>query len=205
MRKYLILALLLITASAIEAQVKLGIKGGFNTTQVSPKDIKWGDPLNSLALNDARYGIHLGALLKIKMDRFFIQPEVLLNSNTTTYTYTDILQSQVRVLEESYQFVDLPLLLGFDLGVLNLHAGPVGHLFVSSTSELEKIDGYKQTWQTVHWGWQAGLAFDIWRFNLDLRYEGNFYHYGDHVTFFGQTYDFKDSPSRVLTSIGFMF
>lgn len=194
----------LLAALPLHSQVKLGIKGGINTTQISPKEINLTQPSSiTLAVKDARYGIHLGALLKVKMGKFFLQPEVLLNSSTTTYTYSDL--NVDRVLEESYQFVDLPLLLGFDLGVLNLNAGPVGHVFVSSTSELKNLDGYKQKWNEMHWGWQAGLSFDIWRFNLDLRYEGNFYNYGDHVTFFGQTYDFKDTPSRVLTSLGFMF
>lgn len=204
MKRLIFVAALLFAGLHLHSQVKLGIKGGINTTQISPEEIMIGDFLPvSLAVKDARYGIHLGALLKIRMNKFFIQPEVLLNSSTTTYTYTE--PNVERVLEESYQFVDLPLLLGFDLGVLNLNAGPVGHLFVSSTSELKSLNGYKQQWNDLHWGWQAGLSFDIWRINLDLRYEGNFYKYGDHVSFFGQTYDFKDSPSRVLTSIGFMF
>ena len=204
MRQYILLAGFILACLTVQAQVKLGIKGGINTTQISPQEIMIGDfaPV-SLAVKDARYGIHLGALLKITMNKFFIQPEVLLNSSTTTYTYTEL--NVGRVLEESYQFVDLPLLMGFDLGVLNLNAGPVGHVFVSSTSELKNLDGYRQKWNEVHWGWQAGLSFDIWRLNLDLRYEGNFYKYGDHVSFFGQTYDFKDSPSRVLTSLAFMF
>ena len=40
---------------------------------------------------------------------------------------------------------------------------------------------------------------------IDLRYEGNFSKFGDHITFFGDEYKFDQSAARFLISLGFMF
>jgi hypothetical protein len=205
--RILVLILCLGVISPLSAQ--LGIKGGFYTVQLNPQDLSIFNP-NTLreftfGVKDTRFGFHIGAMYKIRMDKFFLQPELVLNSNTTTFTFKDL--NVEKQLEESYQYLDLPLMAGFDLGVLNLFAGPVGHWFIGSTSEFndEFGEGYRQRWQDITLGWQAGLSFDIGRFNIDLRYEGNFYRFGEHMVFFGDKYNFQDRPSRVITSIGFMF
>ncbi len=206
-RLLLIASLVLSTFHSAQAQVKLGIKGGFNTTQLNPEKLYLYNPVTfqnfSLEVKDARYGVHFGALLKIYIEKFYLQPEIVLNSNTTTYTFQDL--SINKVLEENYQFIDFPLMLGYDMGVLNLFGGPVGHVHISSTSEMSDLAGYDPKWSDVQWGWQAGVGFDIWKLNLDLRYEGNFYNYGNHIRFFGNSYDFSDKPSRIITSITFIF
>jgi hypothetical protein len=206
-RIFLFTSILLFASYTTNAQVKLGIKGGFNTTQINPEKIDFTDPITfqdfSLEVKDARYGIHFGALLKIYIEKFYLQPEIILNSNTTSYTFQTL--GVNRVLEENYQSLDFPLMLGFDLGVLNLFGGPVGHVHLSSASEMGGLAEYDPKWSDVNWGWQAGIGFDIWKLNLDLRYEGNFSNYGDHIRFFGKSYDFSDKPSRIITSIAFIF
>lgn len=207
MRILLVLALCFGLSGSLFAQ--LGIKGGFYTVQINPDDLNIFNPNTlrdfSFGVKEARYGFHIGALYKIRFDKFFLQPELLINSNTTTFTFKDL--NVERQLEESYQYLDLPLMAGFDLGVLNLFGGPVAHYFVGSTSEFtdEFGDGYRQSWNDLAMGWQAGLSFDIGRFNIDLRYEGNFYRFGEHMVFFGEKYNFRDRPTRVITSLGFNF
>lgn len=207
MRYFIILAFFL--GWTLPASAQLGIKGGFYTVQVNPDDLSIFNP-NTLSnftfgVKEARYGFHIGALYKIRFEKFFIQPELLINSNTTTFTFKDL--NAERQLEESYQYLDLPLMIGFDLGVLNLFGGPVAHYFVGSTSEFNDQFGadYRQRWNDLAMGWQAGLGFDIGRFNIDLRYEGNFYKFADHMVFFEEKYNFRDRPTRIITSLGFNF
>lgn len=185
---------------------QLGIKGGIHTTQINPDGIRITDPNTlqefGLEVAEARFGFLIGTMVKIRMNSFFIQPEVLLNSNSTKYTWTDDLVT--KAYEENYQYLDIPLMLGFDLGVLNLFGGPIGHIFLGSTSELKNLDGFREDWEKVKWGWQAGMSFDIWRFNLDLRYEGNLYRFGDHIRFYGQEFNFDQRPHRIVTTLGLM-
>ncbi len=199
---------LYILPGAGQAQLNVGIKAGFNSTQLTNSNEiivldKQGIEAFTMRIKEAKYGIHLGAYLKGYIGRFFIQPEVLLNSNTTTYDFSNSLEE--KILSESYQYLDVPLMLGFDFGILNLQAGPVGHVFINSSSDLDNVEGIQEKWDDLSWGWQAGIGFDIWRFNLDLRYEGNLYRYGDHLTFFGDHYTLSNRPSRVITSLGFVF
>lgn len=203
----LLSCLLLLPLQSV-AQLNVGIKVGFNSTQITnSKEIQYQDPQGieefALRIKEAKYGFHLGAYLKGYIGKFFIQPEVLLNSNTTTYDFSTSLTD--RVLSETYQYLDIPFMLGVDMGILNIQAGPVGHVFINSSSELGSAAGINEKWDDLSWGWQAGIGFDIWKFNLDLRYEGNFYRYGDHLTFFGENYTLSNQPSRIITSLGFVF
>ncbi len=204
---FLIISLCVLPASS-QAQLNVGIKAGFNSTQLTnSNEIQVFDAQGieafTLRIKEAKYGIHLGAYLKGYIGKFFIQPEVILNSNTTTYDFSTSLKEEV--LSESFQYLDIPLMLGFDFGILNLQAGPVGHVFINSSSELDNIEGIQEKWDDLSWGWQAGIGFDIWQFNLDLRYEGNLYRYGDHLTFYDAHYTLSNRPSRIITSLGFVF
>lgn len=204
MRPYL---LLLLSLCAFPALAQLGIKGGIHTTRVSTEKLEIFNPGTfrpfELDVNEIRVGYQFGAYYRIYLDQFVIQPEVVLNTHSSRYTFQELGFQQA--LEENYQFLDIPVMFGYDFGVLNLFAGPVGHIFMGSTSELKDLDGYKQNWEKLTWGWQAGLSFDIWRLNLDLRYEGNFYRYGEHIEFFGNSYNFSNRPNRIITAVGFRF
>lgn len=187
------------------AAAQLTIKGGVYTTQITSDSIGINIPptLSNyyLAVQKSRIGFVIGANYKILMNSFFIQPEILINSSSTQYMITEP-NLPSKAIEESYQFLDIPLMFGFNIGVLNLFGGPVGHVFLGSSSELDNIAGFDEKQNDLLWGWQAGLGFDIWRLNLDIRYEGNFYNYGNHINFFGTQYDFDSRPTRIITTLG---
>jgi hypothetical protein len=86
-----------------------------------------------------------------------------------------------------------------------LQAGPVGHFFVNSTSELKTLEGYKENFDEMAWGVQYGLGLDIWRAVLDFKWERNFNNYGDHVVFNDTEYNFDTSPNRFIVSLGVKF
>jgi len=81
----------------------------------------------------------------------------------------------------------------------------VAHVFLDSTSELFDFANYEQNFDDLTIGYQAGIGLDIWKFVLDFKYEGNFQKYGDHLVFFGNQYQFDDSPGRMIASLGFAF
>lgn len=192
---------------------QLGIKAGASTTNLNPPELNILD-INGvqnlkLALKNAQYGIHGGLVIRVNItDNIMLMPEVLLNSNKVDYSVIDINNSTVTdsILTEKYQYVDIPFMFGYKSGPIRLHAGPVAHVYLNSTSELlDNIDGYTQNFEDLTLGWQAGLGLDLWKFTIDLRYEGNFSKFGDHIVFFGNEYAFDQSPSRFLASVGFVF
>ncbi len=181
----------------------LGLKGGLNTQINHPSDITVGSGDNAfnLGIDGRQFGTQFGAYMRFGK-RIFIQPEVLFNSNNTSYKIGSSSVGEV-IKNEKYQFLDIPVLMGVKLGRLRLQAGPVGHYYLNSTSELTDFDGYEARFKQMTWGWQGGLNVGYKRVSLDLRYEGNFSKQGDHLTFFGDQYQFSNSPARLIVGLNF--
>jgi hypothetical protein len=183
------------------AQFSLGLKGGVNTQLADPGDIfvNNGDTSFNFGVEDVKFGTHFGAYVRIG-EKIFFQPELMFNSVRTDFRVGETGAAEI-IREEKYNNLDIPLLVGFTAGPVRFHGGPVGHYFLNSRSELTDIDGYEARWKQMTWGWQAGITFGKGVISGDLRYEGNFSRYGDHITFFGDAYNFATNPSRLLLSL----
>lgn len=203
--KNLILAIFgLFLVNTAQAQFfSFGLKGGLNTQLNHPKDILigGGDSTFNFGVNGRNFGTQFGAYLRFG-NRIFIQPEVLFNSNKTNYKIGESKVAEV-IKNEKYQFLDIPVLLGAKLGPVRIQAGPVGHYFLNSKSELTDFKGYEARFKQMTWGWQGGLNIGFKRLSLDFRYEGNFSKDGDHITFFGDKYNFSNNPSRFIVGLNF--
>ncbi|MCB0642007.1 MAG: PorT family protein [Phaeodactylibacter sp.] len=208
MKKLAILSLLVLLSTALQAQLKLALRGGMSTTEVNPKTI---NILNdgglrdlAISLENANYGLHGGILIQAQIGSFFIQPEVLFNSNSMDFRVEDFRNGSTynEILRETYQYLDIPIMMGFKFGSFRIQGGPVGHLYLNSTSDLFDIEGYSQDFDEMTYGWQAGIGVDIWRFLIDIKYEGNFTRLGDHFQIDGVDWDFRKTPARIIASLG---
>ncbi len=210
-KSLLLLVVCFLAFQSLQAQVKAGIRGGMSTMDVVPGELIITDSESAkqfgLSVADANYGIHMGLFAQAKIGRFYIQPEVLFNSSSVNYNLKDFSGGQVVnvIKTESFQNLDLPLMLGLDYGLLRLQGGPVAHVHINSTSELFDIDGYGQKFDEMTWGYRAGIGLDLWKLMIDLNYEGNFQKFGDHISFFGQDFNFDRAPGRFVASVGISF
>lgn len=57
------------------------------------------------------------------------------------------------------------------------------HIALNNNSELKGLDGFKSNYKGATYGYQAGIGFDFSKLSFDVRHEGNFSKYGDHITF----------------------
>lgn len=206
---FLLLPMLLLFAAPAFSQLRIGLKGGISTTELNPEDFRVTDPGGldrfKVAFEDAKYGIHGGIVIRAQFNKFLIQPEVLFNSNTVEYEVTDFDNQVTEILEEKFQYVDIPLMLGFKFGPLRLMAGPEGHIFVDSASDMFRFENYDQNFDNLTLSWLGGVGLDIWNLMLDVRYEGNFKKYGDHIRFGDRQFDFDDRAARWTFSVGLLF
>lgn len=211
MKVQIITAILLLffQYSSIKAQnnsINLGVKVGVNTLDVNPNSLlvinKQKAEEFNLAVTNANYGFHFGVQIPIVLGSFILQPEVQFNSNSVEYNYTDIVSN--RIFKETYNHLDLPLMLGYKGGIFRVMGGPVGHVLIHNKSDLFDIEGYSEKFKELVWGYQLGLGLTISKFTLDLRYEGNLYKFGSHINFFGQQYNFDKSPSKFILSVGYL-
>jgi hypothetical protein len=212
MNKIIPLFITLLFASQLAtAQFSFGIRAGVSTSDISGQDLNIlsenGTENLRLALADANYGIHGGLIFQFKGRRWSIQPEVHFNSNKVDFAVEVINDPMAGTVikEESYQYLDIPVLIGLHLCPLHFQGGPVGHVFLDSTTELDDFEGYEQDFEDLTIGYQVGGGLDIWNITIDVRYEGNFTGFGEHIEFFDRKYELDDSPSRWLFSLGFYF
>lgn len=211
MKKYWFLLAALSLTFAGQAQLRLGIKAGLSTTDVKAEELdlldQGGAKRLGLALKDAKYGVQVGLALQANIGSFVLQPEFNFNSNTVEWSVTDVNNPGIinQVFKEKYQYLDIPLMLGFRIGPLRLQAGPEGHVFLNSTSDLFKFDEYEQNFSNLTVGWLGGAGLDLWNLALDLRYQGNFNKFGDHIRFAGRDYEFSNTPARWMGSVTWFF
>lgn len=210
MKRSILLLVFLVFCVAINAQIKIGLKGGLSTFDIEPSSLILIDQNEveafKLQVADAKFGLHLGIFMQAIVGNFFVQPELIFNSNTVDYSLQDLRGSLgTSIRDENFQYLDIPIMLGFRFGPVRIGGGPVGHVFLNSTSDLYDFQGYDQNFQRLTYGWQAGLGLDIWKLHLDFRYEGNFTRFGDHIVFFGRNYSFDNAPSRMIASLGVSF
>ena len=208
MKKLAILSFLLILGTSLHAQLKLAVRGGLSTTEVNPNTI---NVLNdgglrdlAISLENANYGYHAGILVQAQIGSFFIQPELVYNSSSIDYRIEDfrLPETYNEILRETYQYLDIPIMMGFKFGALRIQGGAIGHLYLGGTSELFEVPGYTQDFDDMTYGWQAGLGVDAWRFIIDVKYEGNFTNLGDHINIDGVDWDFRKTPGRIIASLG---
>lgn len=205
MKKALIIIALFVFGSQFaQAQIKFGLRGGISTMDIEPGQVLISgensfDDL-TLAVKEAKYGIHAGVFAKIPVGPIFLQPEVVFNSNRVDFTQ----DNTDGILTEKYQHLDIPVIAGIQLGPLKPQIGLVGHVFLDSMSGLN-IEGYEQDFNDLTLGWQGGLGLEFKKVLIDVKYEGNFSKFGNHINVGGNEYAFDDRPSRVVVSLGYAF
>lgn len=209
MVKLFILSAGLLLASTTSAQVDIVVSGGLHTIDVSAEDIRFKNSSDSFSLKfeNASYGYHFGAGLRLMFNNFYLLPEVIFNSNEANYKFTNFSAISLydSIKTEKYQYIDVPLIFGVKLSILRIHAGPVAHIFINNKSELTDIQGYSEKFKTATYGYRAGIGFDIAFFSLDLQHEGNFTNYGDHIAFFGNKLNFSKKASRLIGTLSIRF
>lgn len=215
MKKLLLMFTALLFLGQAEAQRKnfrAGLRFGVTTSDLQANSlmIKNAADLKDLRLDivNANYGVQLGLFAQARIGkRFFIQPEVLFNTASVDYNLTDFSKASPdsKLLRETYNNLDIPIMTGLKFGPLRLQAGPVGHVFINSKSELLEVDGYEQKFAQTTWGYQAGVGLDLWKFVIDIKHEGSFQNAGDHISFFGRDYAFDTRQGKTVIALGYTF
>lgn len=204
----LLLGLLFLSTTA-SAQVEFGLKAGLATESLQGERFDFsqeGRENLGLALSEGNYGFQFGALLRVPLsDRFDLQTELTLNSTSAEFRFDDPDQQATQVLRERYNDVNVPLLASWKLAFLRLNAGPVGHFFVSSTSDLMDADGRERTFDSFNLGYTLGAAIDISKITIDIRYDGNFSRYGEDFAIAGETFRVDQAAKRWVGSVAYRF
>lgn len=208
-RRFLPLLACLLFAAPAFAQVEFGLKAGLATESLQEMRFdlsQSGREDLGVAISDADYGFQFGALLRIPLsDRFDIQTELTFNSAKTDFQFEDPDQNSTVFLSERYNDINIPVMGSWKLAFLRLNAGPVGHFFVSSSSDLTDADGRERTWDSFNLGYTLGASIDISRITIDVRYDGNFSKYGEDFAVAGETFRVDQAAKRWIGTVAYRF
>jgi hypothetical protein len=213
MKKLLFLFVFLTTvqvATTNAQSFKYGIRGGISTPDIKPSDvdslrIQRGTEALKLKVSDANYGFHFGLWARLKLANFYLQPEVVFNSSKVQYKLGKFGSAIDSIRNQTFQNLDIPVMLGTKVGSFRINVGPVAHIRIGGTSDLVSTSGFSETFKTATWGYQAGIGFDAGKVGIDLRYEGNLDKFGNQLMIGGKAYSFSKAPSRFTASAAIAF
>lgn len=207
MKKFFIVLFTLLLSSPLFSQVKFGIKAGVSTDFPYSSQELIGDGVDLVLedLENAQWGFQGGAFLRAAFGGFYVQPELLIATGTNTLTLEGTVDGQPfnEVLDQKFTKLNIPVMVGFKLAFLRIHAGPAASILFSDPEELTDV---KATYNKATFGYQAGIGFDLLkRLTFDIRYEGNLSKFGEEVEIMGETFAFDDRSSSLIMHLGFMF
>ena len=202
-----VFALFAISLTALQAQFRAGIKGGVTTYNMELGDflVTNSDAAEDfgLAVKDAKFGYQFGLWARLGRG-LHLQPEILFSTNKVEYQIDNGGDSFVG--EETYANIDIPIMAGLKLGPLRAQAGPIARIFLGSDEQLANvIEGFQSDHDRLKIGYQAGVGLDLWRLQVDLRYEGSLRHFGDNISVAGQNFGLDNKAGRVVATVGVAF
>jgi hypothetical protein len=173
------------SSDAYAQGIRFGVKGGANLSNLS------GDLTNE-DVYDNKYGFHGGLMLNVGLvgDGFLsIQPEVLFSQKGYKYaddSFTVLGQTYTYKGEQTYNYIDVPVLLKVNAGGLFFEAGPQYSYLLSVKDNSERRLSNGTTYSRVdnrdldnvrrnEIGYAAGLGYQSpIGLLLGLRYNGAF-------------------------------
>lgn len=216
MKKILsILVVLSFAISAFSQGVKWGPRIGVSTSQISPRQLVITDQATldqfTLDLKNANYGLNAGLFLRLESKKkFFFQTELHFSTSTTDYGIDSLGAAAQSIVSETYYDLNLPVHVGMKFGIKLVKFRVQGGTILSrnlggNTNINTIIADYKQAFNDLNVGWQAGIGLDVWKVTFDVRYEGDFGKYANHMQFFGEDIEFDDRERLLKFSLGWKF
>ncbi|GET25112.1 porin family protein [Prolixibacter sp. NT017] len=230
MKRLLLSFVLVALTTSLFAQlpISLGIKGSINSTKITTDNAIAG--ASSYTLNDlkadAANGFNVGAFLRLKHNKVFLQPELLYSvqkgkttfdgSNLDPNSTTDDFQGAV-TQHMDVKSIQVPILLGvkvLDLKVasVNLMTGPAMS-FILNGSEISfnKQSGVAvdpslydpNNFKNNTWDWQLGAGVDVAMLSFDVRYAWALTNVSEGVSNNDPTViGFKNKGNSLILSLG---
>lgn len=207
MKKIVLAAVMAIFAFSASAQImgpiNFGIKAGVITDNI---EILKGNKIGEGLMSDATLGWQVGLVSRVNLPMFHIQPEILFNMHRYDLESNadggNISQAEVKL-----NTVDVPIMLGLRLLMLRFQAGPVFNLMTETKVKNNRGESYFVDIDRPSVSFAAGVGVDIWKFNIDARYNGNFSKVRQDIQIGqdGDNYNYRSKFNNWTFSLGYMF
>jgi hypothetical protein len=168
MKKILTVVAVTLLATTLSAQTRVGFRAGAGLSEVR------FDPVSlsglTIATNPAdAIDFHAAIVLNMQIPGFlFIQPELQFNTISSKFNVTQSTPGSLK-LSYSRTSLQIPLLVGFNIGFLKLNAGPVFNLTSNEETSINHL-GVKIKSKKIPVGYQIGAGIKLGNMILEARY-----------------------------------
>lgn len=198
MKKLLLVGFTLFSIISHAQNAKFGIKAGgvFNV------DNGVVNTLNGIYADKGKgsVGFQAGAMLRLDLVGFYLQPELLYTSFKNEYD-----DAGGRSFEIGKRRLDIPVNFGktFALGLVQLQTGPVFSYYFEDKIDLDDVQNAENDEFNV--GWQFGTGVNVKDFVFDLRYEFGFGKLASKFVHDGLGYQTENRSQLLNLSVGYFF
>ena len=215
MKRIILLVVILVSVQITNAQFAVGLRAGLNSTAVQVDEIiqsSTGIDEYKLSAGEANVGFHFGAMARVGIISFYVQPEFLFSSTSSGVKVEDLISGVVSIQNQSFKKIDIPILFGkkfgLDVFAVRVQAGPVASILLSGESVFDNISNVQpmDELEKATWGFQAGVGVDLFeKIGLDVKYESGLSGLGDGVTIAGINTTFDSRTSQWIASVAYYF
>jgi len=223
MKRFLIIVTLLGLISSVGyGQLQFGAKAGLVTSSTNLSKEIGNDELPSsyseyeeieMKAKDAKAGFQAGFFGRLTILGIYVQPELMFTSTNSrvevTKHYVDAQDPKNYIKTQTFNRVDIPLLVGGKFGPLRIQGGPVGTFMLTKKSAIEAAlddNTVNEKFNSATWGYQVGVGADIFNFlTLDIKYEGSLSKLGDKVTIGEKNYSLDNRTNQFIVTAGIFF
>jgi len=207
MRKLFLLLILNFAGIYCFSQFRFGIQTGVSSTSIKLDETVLLDVMgNSKEINagDANIGFHIGLVGHLQIFSVYLRPELYFSNSGGELKVKDVQTNVETIVKQSYNKIDVPLIIGRAWDRFRVDLGPVASFLISSKSGLDDLEIREDAKKTT-WGYQVGCGFDFWKLGLGLRYEGNLSKLGDQVTFANKNFQLDSRNPKWMFSLIYYF
>lgn len=203
MKKILLLSVLmsLFISNTYAGIIDFGIKAGLSSQSLNMTSSTLGDYQLSTS---SKLGYQVGIISRLNLVILNVQPEILYSMNS----YTMAIDNGVERTSSKIKLntFEIPVILGIRLFMLRINAGPVFNIS-TSTKVADTNSGINEVFTTKpSVGYMAGLGLDLFKFNLDLRYNGQFQKTTQDIQIGSlDAQQFSTKINSIVFSVGYLF
>lgn len=207
MKKLLFAAAFAMFAVAASAQItgpiNFGVKAGLIVDNVSL--IKGGKSGVTTLSTDPALGWQVGLVSRINLPMFHIQPEIQFNMHRYDLE-ANAGGGNVSKAEIKVNTVDVPIMVGLRLLMLRFQAGPVFNLMTETKVKNNREAKHYVYIDRPTVSFSAGVGVDLWKLNVDARYNGNFRKVRQDIQVGdGDNYTYRSKFNNWTFSLAYMF
>ena len=189
MKNIILIALTFFSVLELSAQSRFGATVGTGIITARTESVFVGN-VSDYATHEVKFKgatpvFNAGFTYQNKIGWMFMQPSIMYSQYSLDYEVEAFQQAiaGVTAATENYKYIDIHATAGIHAGNFRLGFGPVFHILADFQSGLDGVPTYKENQSVWTTGFSGSVGYDFYPVSIDLKYEGAFKSFGDHIFF----------------------